>query len=284
MPGGPARGFAGGQPRGSTVAFMFTPGERTRLRDALVARARADERITGAALTGSASRGAEDRWSDIDLALGVAADADAGRVMADWTGVMYRDHGAVDHLDVASGAVVYRVFLLVSTLQVDIAFAPDGEFGPTAPTFLLLFGRAADRMPADGAASGAPAPGAPERAASLAGMAWLYALHARSSLARGRVWQAEYMISGMRDHVLALACVRHGVPAVQGRGMDQLPAEVLAGFAAGLARSVEAGELERAFRVVTESLIAEIGLVDGGLAGRLSGVLRELAFGGPGVA
>jgi hypothetical protein len=26
-------------------------------------------------------------------------------------------------------------------------------------------------------------------------MGWLYALHARSSIARGRVWQAEYMIS-----------------------------------------------------------------------------------------
>jgi predicted nucleotidyltransferase len=255
---------------------MFTPGERTRLRDALVARARADGRIMGAALTGSASRGAEDRWSDIDLALGVAAGADTGRVMADWTEVMYREHGAVDHLDVVSGAVVYRVFLLVSTLQVDIAFAPEGEFGPTAPTFRLLFGRAVDRMPADEAAGGADS-GRAERAASLAGMAWLYALHARSSLARGRVWQAEYMISGVRDHVLALACVRYGVPAVQGRGMDQLPAEVLAGFAAGLVRSVEGGELERAFRAVTESLIVEIGLVDGGLAGRLSGVLRELA-------
>ena len=120
-----------------------------------------------------------------------------------------------------------------------------------------------------GSVVGAAASGAAERAASLAGMAWLYALHARSSLARGRVWQAEYMISGVRDHVLALACVRYGVPAVQGRGMDQLPAEVLAGFAAGLVRSVEAGELERAFLAVTESLIAEIGLADDGLAGRV---------------
>ena len=250
---------------------MFTPEERTRLRDALVARARADERITGAALTGSASRDAEDRWSDIDLALGVAAGADIGRVMADWTGVLYREHGALDHLDVVSGAVVYRVFLLASTLQVDIAFAPEDEFGPTAPTFRLLFGRAAERAGA-GAAAG--------RAAELVGMAWLYALHARSSLARGRVWQAEYMISGMRDHVLALACVRHGVPAVQGRGMDQLPAEVTAGFGAGLVRSVDGAELERAFRAVTESLIVEIGLADAGRAGPLSGVLRELAGGG----
>jgi hypothetical protein len=92
------------------------------------------------------------------------------------------------------------------------------------------------------------------------------------------------MISGVRDHVLALACVRYGVPAVQGRGMDQLPAEVLAGFAAGLVRSVDGGELERAFRAVTESLIVEIGLVDAGLAGRLSGVLRELAGDGAEVA
>jgi hypothetical protein len=254
---------------------MFTPEERTRLRDALVARARADERITGAALTGSASRDAEDRWSDIDLALGVAAGADVGQVMADWTGLLYREHGALDHLDVVSGAVVYRVFLLASTLQVDIAFAPEEEFGPRAPTFRLLFGRVGDRLAA--AAGTAEAEAAAGRAADLIGMAWLYALHARSSLARGRVWQTEYMISGVRDHALALACVRHGVPAVQGRGMDQLPAEVTAGFAAALVRSVDGAELERAFRAVTESLIAEIGLADARLAGRLTGVLRELA-------
>jgi predicted nucleotidyltransferase len=248
---------------------MFTPEDRTRLRDALVARARADPRIAGAALTGSAAVGAEDRWSDVDLALGVAGGADLGRVMADWTEALYREHGAIDHLDVVSGAVVYRVFLLASTLQVDIAFAPPGEFGPTAPTFLLLFGEAVDRVPAGAAVGG--------RAGELIGMAWLYALHARSSLARGRVWQAEYMISGVRDHVLALACVRHGVPAVQGRGMDLVPREVTEGFAAGLVRSLEAGELGRAFRAVTGSLIAEIAHVDAGLAERLSGVLWELA-------
>jgi predicted nucleotidyltransferase len=37
------------------------------VRTRLIARARRDARITGAAVTGSATRGAEDRWSDIDL-------------------------------------------------------------------------------------------------------------------------------------------------------------------------------------------------------------------------
>ena len=63
--------------------------ERNGLRAALISAARTDRRITGVALTGSASVGGEDRWSDIDL-----------------------------------------------------AFAPEAEFGATAPTFRLLSGRA----------------------------------------------------------------------------------------------------------------------------------------------
>jgi hypothetical protein len=245
---------------------MFTPAQRSRLRDALVSAARADARIPAAALTGSAAAGAEDRWSDIDLALGVAAEADIAQAMADWTDLMYQEYGAVHHLDVARGGTVYRVFLLASTLQADIAFSAAAEFGAIAPTFRLLFGTAADQAPAS-----APDP------AQLAGLGWLYALHARSSIARARVWQAEYMISGVRDHVLALACVRHGLPAVQGQGMDRLPPDVTATIAGALVRSLEISELARAFRVVTEALLAEIGQVDAGLAGRLASTLRELA-------
>jgi predicted nucleotidyltransferase len=247
---------------------VFTPGERDRLRDTLILAARADERITGAALTGSAALGAEDRWSDIDLALGVATGADLGEVITDWTGLMYADHRALHHLDVISGATVYRVFLLASTLQVDVAFAPAAEFGPTAPTFRLLFGAAAQR----------PLP-SPSDPAELIGLGWLYALHARSSMARGRVWQAEYMISGVRDHVLALACLRHGVSPDQGRGMDQLPPDATVAVSGALVRSLDAAELGRAFRAATQALLAEIAQADGGLAIRLAGTLAELAAG-----
>src|SRR5689334_12260399 len=158
---------------------MFTPDERTRLRDALVAAARADPRLTGAALTGSAAAGPEDRWSDIDLALGVAAGADSGRVVADWTDRMYRGGGAVHHVDVYRGDTLFRVFLLANTLQVDLAFWPAAQFGAYGPAFRLLFG-----------AANPPRLRPPPDAAALVGMGWLYALHARSSIARGRPWQA----------------------------------------------------------------------------------------------
>jgi predicted nucleotidyltransferase len=244
---------------------MFTPEDRTRLRDALIAAAHADPRITAAALTGSAAVGAEDRWSDIDLALSVAGGADPGCVVADWTERMYREGAAVHHLDLYLGETLFRVFLLASTLQVDLAFWPAAQFGAIGPTFRLLFGTANERPDRP-----------PPAAAGLIGMGWLYALHARSSIARGRAWQAEYMVSGMRDQVLALACLRHGVPAVEGRGIDRLPPEATEAVAGGLVRSLDAGELRRAFGVVTEALIAEVERADADLADRLAGPLREL--------
>lgn len=245
---------------------MFTTDERQRLRDRLVSAARGDARITGAAITGSGAVGREDQWSDIDLALCLSADADTEQVVADWTARMYSDHAAVHHLDVYRGPTLYRVFLLASTLQVDIAFWSDAEFGAIAPTFRLVFGTARQRPATP-----------PPAAAELIGMAWLYALHARSSIARGRVWQSEYMISGMRDHVLALACLRHDVPAHQGRGMDSLPPQVTAALTGTLVRSLDIAELRRAVAVTSDALLAEVEHVDAGLAARLARPLRELA-------
>jgi hypothetical protein len=239
----------------------YTPAERSGLRDALVAQARADTRIAGAALTGSAAVGAEDQWSDIDLALGLIPSADQSAVLADWTELMYREHGAVHHTDVWSRQTVYRVFLLESTLQIDIAFAPAEEFGALGPTFHLLFGEAVEQP-----AGSSPSP------MDLVGMAWLYALHARSSIARGKAWQAEYMISGVRDHVLMLMCVRHGVPHSQGRGLHLLPATTTA----AVEPTLEPAELQRAFRASVDVLLSEAAYIDEELAVRLAGPLREL--------
>jgi hypothetical protein len=245
---------------------MFTPEDRSRLRDRLVAAAHDDPSITSAALTGSAALGAEDRWSDIDLALGVATGADHSHVVADWTDRMYREGRAVHHVDVYCGNILFRVFLLADTLQVDIAFWPASEFGAIGPTFRLLFG-----------ATGQPPLPPPPSAVQLVGMAWLYALHVRSSIARGRLWQAEYMVSGMRDHLLALACLRYGLPTADCRGVDRLPPKFREALAGSLVRALDPDELRRAFGVVTDALIAEVGRVDVGLLERLAGPLKELA-------
>jgi hypothetical protein len=251
---------------------MYTPEERLALRAALLEHASQDPQITAAAITGSGAADREDEWSDIDLAFAIANGSDIADSLARWTATMYERHDAVHHVDVKAGAWIYRVFLLQNGLQIDLAFVPASEFRALGPSFRLIFGEAHD-------ARSFP----PPNRSDLIGMAWLYALHVRSSIARGKFRQAEYMVSGVRDHALALACIRHGLPAVHGRGLDQLPAEVAGRFEAALVRSLDCAELRRVFEIAVSELLAEVEHYDLALAARLSGALgaeTDIRWGG----
>ncbi len=119
------------------------------------------------------------------------------------------------------------------------------------------------------------------KAGDLVGMGWLYALHARSSIERGCGWQALYMIDGLRDQVVALACLRHDLPAHQVRGVDALPSAVTEPLLGSLVAALDDASLRRAFAVATEALLTEAAHVDPDLAARLAGPLRAMT-GGPG--
>ncbi|GAB3757526.1 nucleotidyltransferase domain-containing protein [Microlunatus parietis] len=244
---------------------MFTPAERDALKAALIERARADPDVIAAAVLGSGALGAEDRWSDLDLALRLRPEADHDQVSERWTAAMITEHRAVDRLDVHAAGALYRVFLLASSLQVDLSFWPAGAFRPHGPTFRLIFGEA---LPGE-----APAPPEPER---LIGLGWLYALHVRSAIGRGRTWQAVIMLDQLRDQVIQLACRRSALPADQGRGADRLPAPTLAALADARARSVDAAELRRSATALLRCLAAEAAEVDPALAERLAPVLTLL--------
>ncbi|MDQ3849222.1 MAG: nucleotidyltransferase domain-containing protein [Actinomycetota bacterium] len=244
---------------------MFTQRERRDLRECLIAAARVDERVTAAAVVGSAAADREDEWSDIDLAFRLAAGLEPADVADAWTGRMYEDHGAVDHLDVWSDRTLFRVFLLSSSMQVDLSFWPWETFAASGAAFRLLFGEANKSK-----SSSSPAP------QTLIGMGWLYALHARSSIARGRNLQALYMVNGLRDHVASLACLRHGLPAQQGRGVDDLPPDVMETIAKTLVRGLRRSELSTALANAIAALIDEAEQIDPERASRLRQPAREL--------
>ena len=124
-------------------------------------------------------------------------------VLEDWTRFLAAEFDAVQLFDLPAGASIYRVFLLPGCLQFDLSFTPAAQFGSLGPKFKLLFGRAVDKPP--------PAPPSPQM---LFGYAVHHALRARFCIERGRFWQAEYWISGVRDYALHLACRRRGLPAV----------------------------------------------------------------------
>ncbi|MEU4090889.1 hypothetical protein [Streptomyces sp. NPDC026673] len=243
---------------------MFTPGERDRVRARLLGLAADDEEVTGAAVTGSlAFAGGGDRWSDIDLVLGVRGVPST--VLARWTGWLYGpEFGALHHWDLQAGATVYRVFLLPGALEADLAFTPEEEFGPRGPQWRTVFGVAGpvpDPEPVD--------PGTP------AGLGWHHVLHAAASIDRGRLWQAEHWIGAVRTQVIALACLRLGHPAAYAKGAHLLPEEVTEPLRATLVRSPEPAELRRALAAAATALGREVDRADPALAQRLWPVLVE---------
>ncbi len=82
----------------------------------------------------------------------------------------------------------------------------------------------------------------------------------------------------MRDYGLSLACLRRDLPARNGRGFDDLPADVHAAFKDALARSLERDELLRALKVAIAGLLHEAAQAQDvqDMAARLEPQLREL--------
>ena len=90
----------------------------------------------------------------------------------------------------------------------------------------------------------------------------------------GRVWQAEHYVGAVRDHALALACLREGKPAAQARGYDDLAPETLARFAKAHVAATQPGALRAALAASLRALLDE-----GGQAGlpHADAVARRLA-------
>ena len=246
---------------------MFSVEDRDRARDHVLGLAETDRRVVAAAVVGGLADGAGDRWSDLDLTFAVEDGVPVVDVLDDWTRAVADGLDAVHLFDLPAGAAIYRVFLLPGCLQVDLSFAPASAFGARGPRFRLLFGTSVE-LPQ------APATSADE----LFGLAVHHALRARFSIERGRNWQAEFWISGVRDQALLLACRRRGLDGSHGRRFDELPAEVLAACEAALVRSLERGELQRALASAI-SVLQEESEEAAGLAAAVAPQLQALSSG-----
>jgi hypothetical protein len=208
---------------------VFTVEQRDALRERVLAFAEQDARVVAGAAVGSLAVGGGDRFSDLDLTFAVAGDEPLVEVLE-------------------REPTIYRVFLLPDALQFDLSLTPAARFAPAGPRWRLLFGEIAaehTRTPK------------PADAADLFGWGVIYGLHARSCIERGRLWQAEHYVGAVRDHALSLACLRRELPAVQARGYDDLPAEVLAELDGTHVGSLEPERLRSALSAAVGALLRE---------------------------
>ena len=236
---------------------MFTVEQRDALREGVLRLAEEDDRVVAGAAVGSLAVDHGDRFSDLDLTFGIADHVAVSEVLDDWTTRLIDELGAIQLADLERGPTIYRVFLLPDALQFDLSMTPAAQFRPAGPRFRLLFGETAA-----GESEVARPPGnlfiaTPPIARDIFGWGVIYALHARACIERGRLWQAEHYVGAVRDHALSLACLRQGLPAMQGRGYDDLPAETLARFDDTHIGTVEPAALRGALAASVLALMRE---------------------------
>jgi hypothetical protein len=238
---------------------VFTVEQRNAVREHVLQLAEKDDRVVAGAAVGSLAAGSGDEFSDLDLTFAVADQVPTGAVLEDWTRRLGADVDAVHLVDLERSPTIYRVFLLPDALQFDLSLTPASHFRPAGPRFRLLFGKTA----ADDAGASTPARAAnlfiptPAVPGDVFGWGVVYALHARACIERGRVWQAEHYVGGVRDHALSLACLSAGRPAVHARGYDELPAETLARFDKTHVGAAEPDPLRAALAASLTALLRE---------------------------
>jgi hypothetical protein len=233
--------------------------ERERVHARLVELARADVRIAAAALTGSLGADRGDEWSDIDLAFALDDGVEVERIADDWTTLLEGEFGVVQHWDLPFRTSLYRVFLLDSLLEVDLAFVPRADFGARGPSWRLEFGET-------GPMQETPRPDAD----NLAGLGWHHVRHARANIARGKPFAALYMLDAARELAIELACLRLGLPTAYSRGAHELPAALRERLGKTLPASLDDDELLRALRETADALADE-------LEPRLAAIVRGFA-------
>jgi hypothetical protein len=243
---------------------MFSVEDREITRKLLIEKARLDSRVVAAAAIGS-SAGDGDRWSDLDLTFAVAEGVLVEAVLSDWTQALLSEFAAAVLFDLPFRSTIYRVFLLPGSLQVDLSFTPASEFGALGPRFQLLFGEAVARA--------LVSPPAPEY---IFGLGVHHAVRGHICIERGRLWQAEYWIHGVRDQALALACRRLDLEVSNGRGFDSLPADVLDPLKNALVGNLTVDELRRTLTTATAGLLREATHIPGQGARRVRSELKEL--------
>jgi predicted nucleotidyltransferase len=250
---------------------LYTPEEREEIAERVSRLLREDNRVEGIVVVGSLAS-QPDRWSDIDLEVVVADNADLAAVAADWVNLLYEVLPVLHHFETAFGDTLVRGFLLENLLEVDLAFTRRAHFEVWGPA-RLAFDRSG-RVQTILEVPTKPDPKPPSWA-SEAGFAWHDVLHACTAVRRGRLWQALWYLQRIRNRTLGLAQERHGFYADFFDLADDLPTEELALLEDTLVASLDPEPLRTAIEVATRAFLVELRRGDPALCDRLEGPLLE---------
>jgi hypothetical protein len=113
--------------------LVFTVEQRDALRERVLRLAEDDQRVVAGAAVGWLALAGGDRFSDLDLTVGITDHVPVADVFDDWTRTLISELDAVPLADLVRSPTTYRVFLLPGALQFDLSMTPAAQFRPAGP-------------------------------------------------------------------------------------------------------------------------------------------------------
>jgi hypothetical protein len=118
------------------MMLLYTPEEREEIAERVSRLLREDGRVEGIVVGSLASQ--PDRWSDNDLEVVVADNADLAAVAAEWVDRPHEVLAVLHHFETAFGDTLVRGLLLENLLEIDLAFTLRAHFEVWGPARLVF--------------------------------------------------------------------------------------------------------------------------------------------------
>ncbi len=274
-----------GVPLSVDKSKLYDAKYRQRILDSVIEALKGDERIAGAVLVGSGSKGFRDRYSDVDLAVLIGNEAQLEEIYADWWGKLHKLLPVIDAFKESSNHLYG--FLLDRYMEIDIGFQGETNLFERKPNWRILFD---NRGVIPNLMKPREKPAVDQAAAHDKRMqdSWYYIIHAVSSIQRRQPLRATFFIGFLRNEAILMAGLNRELNTTLRNYFtetDRLPEEVKKRIIDSFPASVEPAEQLRALRAVVELYYDEAEKLDNKLGMdrvlRLGAAMRDYlsAFG-----
>ncbi len=243
---------------------LYTPQERQKILDLLIAALQTDNRITGAILVGSGSVGFDDEYSDIDMAIIVAAEDDVDPVSQEWLARFEELLPVAHHFIFSRAPNVYLYgFMLENFLELDISFQSISDLSARRERWKVAFDRTGKIEPFMQASwANRTEPDLRETYFRWLNSIWHYVLHIGLCVKRGHLWRARHYLEQLRDRTVELAGLNNGLNTSNFRQVDQMPDDFRIALQETLVSELESDEILRALRAATRCFFKQAHALD----------------------
>ena len=257
--------------------MFYTPEERQQILDALLDALKGDGCITGVLVVGSAAVGFQDDYSDIDLSVVMATEADVEPVFRDWDGKIQALFPVVTRFETHYGPNSFLYgFLLDSLLELDIGFLCLNNLVARRPYWQIVFDRSGQiQTIMEASLVSKPTTLKSARCQQSLESIWHYIMHCAICLRREQNWRAVYYLDMVRQQTIELAGLRLGLETKNYRQVDQFPADLLLSWQQSLPSDLSPGKIMRALQTAVQCFFDEAAIWERRSGGRLTDLLQS---------